>query len=62
VTANKENDTMTNARTPVDIIADWISNFAGDDKPVEEWLPDAEVLLGWLRDEGYSVVKEEATP
>lgn len=46
-------------RTPIEILADWISGFVGDDKPVEAWEPDAQIIVEWLADEGYQITRTD---
>ncbi len=45
-------------RNPEAIIADYLATFVGDDNPREHWLPNAQIIINWLRDEGWVIVNE----
>lgn len=46
-------------RTPEVIVSDYLSMFVGDDAPTSKWLPNAQVIMNFLADEGYVIVSRD---
>lgn len=42
-------------RDPRQVIADYLATFVGDDHSADHWLPNADVIISWLRDDGWAI-------